>query len=117
MRRSYGDWGAMLNPNDTGYSPYTRATNLLYGLREAISMLREEGLEAVFARHHRHGEATRRAVRALGLEILCQEPAEYSDDLTGVVMPDRHDVDHLRKGILHAFDMSPGARLRTVARK
>jgi alanine-glyoxylate transaminase / serine-glyoxylate transaminase / serine-pyruvate transaminase len=117
LPRSYWDWGAMLKPNETGFFPYTPATNLLYGLREAILMLQEEGLEAVFARHHRHGEATRRAVRAWGLEILCQEPAEYSDVLTTVVMPDGHDADHLRKVILDAFDMSLGAGLGKLARK
>jgi alanine-glyoxylate transaminase/serine-glyoxylate transaminase/serine-pyruvate transaminase len=117
MPRSYWDWGAMLKVNEQGYFPYTPATNLLYGLREALQMLEEEGLENVFKRHHRHGEATRQAVRAWGLDILCQEPAEYSDVLTAVVMPDGHDADQLRKVILDAFDMSLGQGLGKVAKK
>jgi alanine-glyoxylate transaminase/serine-glyoxylate transaminase/serine-pyruvate transaminase len=101
----------MLANNRTGYFPYTPATNLLYGLDEAIRMLQEEGLDNVFARHARHGEATRAAVRAWGLEILCAEPAEYSNSLTAVVMPDGHDGDHLRAVILERFNMSLGAGL------
>ena len=117
LPRSYWDWSAMLKPNETGFFPYTPSTNLLYGLREAIAMLEEEGLENVFARHHRHGEATRAAARAWGLDILCQEPAEYSDVLTALIMPDGHDADALRKVILDAFDMSLGAGLGKVAKK
>lgn len=102
----------MLASNADGYFPYTPSTNLLYGLREAIKMLvEEEGLENVFARHDRLAEATRRAVRGWGLEILCQEPAEYSSALTAVVLPDGHDADRLRKIILERFDMSLGAGL------
>ncbi len=117
MPRSYWDWGAMLKPNETGYFPYTPATNILYGLREAVAMLMEEGLENVFARHARHGEATRAAVKAWGLGILCENPAEYSGVLTAVVMPDGHDADKLRQVILDAFDMSLGAGLGKVAKK
>jgi len=111
LPRSYWDWGAMLETNKTGYFPYTPATNMLYGLREAIAMLQEEGLAAVFARHDRHAEATRRAVRAWGLEILCADPAEHSSALTAVLMPAGHDADELRRVILERFDMSLGAGL------
>ena len=108
---AYWRWQPMLSNNASGYFPYTPATNLLYALREALRMLDEEGLDNVFARHRRHGEATRRAVRAWGLEILCQEQAEYSDSLTAVLMPDGHDADQLRKLILDRFDMSLGTGL------
>ncbi len=111
LPRSYWDWGAMLRDNRTGYFPYTPATNLLYGLREALRMLEEEGLERVFARHLRHAEATRRAVRAWGLEINCLDPDEYSPALTTVVMPQGHDADALRKAILGKFDLSLGTGL------
>jgi alanine-glyoxylate transaminase/serine-glyoxylate transaminase/serine-pyruvate transaminase len=97
--------------NKTGYFPYTPATNLLYGLREALAMLREEGLDNVFARHGRYGAATRAAVRAWGLDILCQDPREYSNVLTAVVMPDGYDADTLRKTILDRYDMSLGTGL------
>ena len=111
MPRSYWDWQEMLAPNATGYFPYTPSTNLLYGLEEAIAMLREEGLSNVFARHARHAAATRAAVQGWGLEILCQEPREYSSILTAVVMPDGHDADHLRGVILDNYDMSLGSGL------
>ena len=111
LPRSYWAWDEMLASNRTGYFPYTPATNLLYGLDEAIRMLQEEGLDNVFARHARHADATRRAVRAWGLEILCAEPLEYSNSLTAVVMPDGHDGDRLREVILDRFDMSLGAGL------
>jgi alanine-glyoxylate transaminase / serine-glyoxylate transaminase / serine-pyruvate transaminase len=111
MPRSYWDWGAMLGPNANGFFPYTPATNLLYGLREAIAMLREEGLDRVFARHARHAAATRAAVEAWGLEILARDPAERSNALTAVVMPEGHDADHLRAVVLDAWDMSLGQGL------
>jgi alanine-glyoxylate transaminase/serine-glyoxylate transaminase/serine-pyruvate transaminase len=111
LPRSYWDWQAMVRDNRAGFFPYTPATNLLYGLRESLRMLFEEGLGGVFARHLRHAEATRRAVRAWGLEILCQNPAEYSPALTAVVMPEGHDADALRKVILERFDMSLGTGL------
>ncbi len=111
MPRSYWDWEAMLATNRAGFFPYTPATNLLFGLREAIAMLHEEGLENVFARHARHAAATRAAVNAWGLEILCQDPREYSNVLTAVVMPEGHDADRLREVILRRFDMSLGAGL------
>jgi alanine-glyoxylate transaminase/serine-glyoxylate transaminase/serine-pyruvate transaminase len=108
LPKSYWDWSAMLASNATGYFPFTPATNLLYGLREAICMLREEGLPAVFARHQRHAEATRRAVRAWGLEVLCANPEEYSAALTAVLLPEGHDADELRRVILERFDLSLG---------
>jgi alanine-glyoxylate transaminase / serine-glyoxylate transaminase / serine-pyruvate transaminase len=117
LPRSFWGWDDMLKANRTGYFPYTPATNLLYGLREALAMLAEEGLENVFARHERHGEATRRAVRAWGLEVLCLEPTEYSGSLTAVVMPAGHDADALRAKILAAFDMSLGMGLGRLAGK
>jgi alanine-glyoxylate transaminase / serine-glyoxylate transaminase / serine-pyruvate transaminase len=111
LPRSYWDWHAMTRDNKAGFFPYTPATNLLYGLRESLRMLFEEGLDRVFARHLRHAEATRRAVRAWGLEILCRNPEEYSPALTAVVMPEGHDADALRKVILERFDMSLGTGL------
>ena len=115
MPRSYWDWAEMLKPNQTGFFPYTPATNLLYGLREAIAMLHEEGLDNVFARHDRHAEATRRAVEAWGLEVLALNPAEYSSSLTAVLLPDGQDADRLRRIILDRFDMSLGAGLGKLA--
>ncbi len=111
MPRSYWDWAPMLAANQNGFFPYTPGTNLLYGLREAMAMLLEEGLDNVFARHHRHAEATRRAVRGWGLEVLAKNPAEYSGSLTAVLMPDGHDADALREVILDGFDMSLGQGL------
>jgi len=109
--RSYWDWEPMLRDNAAGFFPYTPATNLLYGLREAIQMLLEEGLEAIFARHDRHAEATRLAARAWGLELVCRNPAEYSSSLTAVMMPSGHDADALRQVILDRFDLSLGTGL------
>ena len=109
--RSYWNWEEILNANRAGFFPYTPATNMLYGLREALTMLHEEGLSAVFARHARHGEATRAAVRGWGLEILAADPREYSDTLTAVVMPEGIDADSLRALILDTFDMSLGTGL------
>jgi alanine-glyoxylate transaminase/serine-glyoxylate transaminase/serine-pyruvate transaminase len=112
LPRSYWAWDEMLSNGKGGYFPYTPATNLLYGLREALKMLLdEEGLDAVFARHQRHGEATRRAVRAWGLEVLALDPREYSGSLTAVLVPAGHDADRVRKVILEAFDMSLGTGL------
>ncbi|MBE0529853.1 MAG: aminotransferase class V-fold PLP-dependent enzyme [Rhodospirillales bacterium] len=115
--RSYWRWEAMLAPNKTGYFPYTPATNLLYGLREAIAMLMEEGMENVFARHARHGEATRRAVRAWGLEIQCLDEREYSGVLTAVRLPDGHNADAFRKVVLEHFNMSLGNGLSKLQGK
>ena len=115
MVRSYWDWESMLGANETGYFPYTPATNLLYGLAESIDMLLEEGLENVFRRHDRHAEATRGAVRAWGLEVLCRHPEEYSSSLTAVRMPEGHSADALRRTILETFDMSLGNGLGRLA--
>src|SRR5260221_189965 len=117
LARSFWDWAEMLGANATGFFPYTPATNLLYGLREAILMLEEEGLANVFARHDRHAEATRRAVRAWGLEILCQNPEEYSSSLTAVMMPPGHDADRFRAVVLEHFDMSLGQGLSKLSGK
>jgi alanine-glyoxylate transaminase/serine-glyoxylate transaminase/serine-pyruvate transaminase len=107
----------MLEPNRAGYFPFTPATNLLFGLREALHMLEEEGLANVFRRHQRHGEATRAAVGAWGLENVCEDPREYSNSLTAVRMPDGHNADNLRKIILENFDLSLGAGLSKLAGK
>ena len=117
LMRSYWDWEAMLNTNKSGFFPYTPATNLLYGLRESLAMLREEGLDNVFASHARHGEATRRAVRAWGLEVLCLNAAEYSSSSTSVLVPAGHNADELRKTILERFNMSLGNGLNKLAGK
>ena len=109
LPRSYWDWGPMLAANKGGYFPYTPATNLLYGLREAIRMLVEEqGLESVFARHDRLAAATRAAVAAWRLEIQCADPREYSSSLTAVRVPEGTDADELRRVILERFDTSLG---------
>jgi alanine-glyoxylate transaminase/serine-glyoxylate transaminase/serine-pyruvate transaminase len=118
LPRSYWAWDEMLSNAKGGYFPYTPATNLLYGLREALTMLLdEEGLEAVFARHQRHGEAARRAVRAWGLEVLALDPREFSGSLTAVLVPAGHDADRVRKVILEAFDMSLGTGLGKLGGK
>jgi len=112
LPRSYWDWEAMLETGRTGFFPYTPATNLLYGLRESLKMLLdEEGLPAVFHRHARHAEATRRAVAGWGLEVLCADAREHSNSLTAVLVPSGFDADRLREIILGAFDMSLGTGL------
>jgi alanine-glyoxylate transaminase / serine-glyoxylate transaminase / serine-pyruvate transaminase len=117
MPRSYWDWQEMLKPNASGFFPYTPATTLIYGLREAITMLLEEGLDQVFARHLRLGAATRAAVRGWGLEVLCLDPAEYSPVLTAVLMPPGHDADAFRKVVLENYNMSLGTGLAKLAGK
>jgi alanine-glyoxylate transaminase/serine-glyoxylate transaminase/serine-pyruvate transaminase len=117
LPRAYWDWHDMLAINPRGYFPYTPATNLLYGLHEALEMLFAEGLENVFTRHKRHGEATRRAVRAWGLEVLCANPDEYSPALTAVIMPEGHSADAFRKTVLTHFNMSLGQGLSKLADK
>lgn len=117
LSRSFWDWEAMLTANKIGFFPYTPATNLLYGLQEAIHMLEEEGLPNVFARHDRHAEATRRAVQAWGLEVLCADPQEYSSSLTAVMMPEGYDADALLDMILKKFDMCLGIGLGKVKGK
>jgi alanine-glyoxylate transaminase / serine-glyoxylate transaminase / serine-pyruvate transaminase len=108
LPRSYWDWHAMLEANKTGYFPYTPGTNLLFGLDEAVKMLLEEGLANVFARHDRHAEATRRAVRTWGLEVQCADPRHYSSSLTAVRLPEGHSADALRAVILDKYNMSLG---------
>jgi alanine-glyoxylate transaminase/serine-glyoxylate transaminase/serine-pyruvate transaminase len=117
LPRSFWDWQEMIAANKDGYFPYTPATNLLYGLRESLRMLEEEGMENVFARHQRHAEATRRAVHAWGLEVLAKNPAEYSASLTAVLMPEGHNADRLRKIALERFDLSLGTGLSKLAGK
>jgi alanine-glyoxylate transaminase / serine-glyoxylate transaminase / serine-pyruvate transaminase len=117
LPKSYFGWEEMLAANKDGFFPYTPATNLLYGLAEAIDMLHEEGLDRVFARHDRHAEAVRRAIRAWGLEILCREPTDYSSTLTAVLMPEGHDADAFRNVALDRFDVSLGTGLTKVAGK
>ncbi|WP_323123512.1 pyridoxal-phosphate-dependent aminotransferase family protein [Burkholderia alba] len=111
LPRSFWAWDEIVEMNRTGYWPYTPNTNLLYGLSEALDMILGEGLDRVFARHARLGEACRRAVRAWGLEIQCADPAVYSPVLTGVMMPDGIDADAVRQVIYERFDMSLGAGL------
>jgi alanine-glyoxylate transaminase/serine-glyoxylate transaminase/serine-pyruvate transaminase len=117
LPRSYWDWEEMLKANRVGFFPYTPATNLLFGLREALRMLQEEGLPNVFRRHNRHAEATRAAVRAWDLALACEDPLEYSSSMTAVVMPEGHSADRLRQLILEHFDMSLGAGLGKLADK
>jgi alanine-glyoxylate transaminase/serine-glyoxylate transaminase/serine-pyruvate transaminase len=117
LPKSFWSWEDMIANNRNGFFPYTPATNLLYALAESIDMLHEEGLENVFARHDRHAEATRRAVRAWGLEIWCREPKDYSSSLTTVVMPEGQDADRFRKAALEHFDISLGTGLSKLAGK
>jgi alanine-glyoxylate transaminase/serine-glyoxylate transaminase/serine-pyruvate transaminase len=118
LPRSYWSWDTMLAMNPGGFFPYTPATNLLFGLREALEMLHEEGLPQVFARHLRLAEATRAAVDAWGLAIACERPDERSPVVTTVMMPDGHDADRFRAGVLERYNMSLGSglgRLKGVA--
>ncbi len=117
LPRSYWDWEAMIGLNPKGFFPYTPATNLLFGLKEAIRMLETEGLDNVFARHIRHAEAARRAVRAWGLDILCVDPQEYSSSLTAVMIPQGYSGDAFRKVVLENFNLSLGNGLGKVADK
>jgi alanine-glyoxylate transaminase/serine-glyoxylate transaminase/serine-pyruvate transaminase len=111
LPRAYWDWEPMLRDNKAGFFPYTPSTNILYGLREALIMMRDEGLENIWSRHERFGRATRAAVKAWGLDIVAQNPAEYSGVLTAVMMPDGHDADVFRQVVLERFDMSLGTGL------
>jgi alanine-glyoxylate transaminase/serine-glyoxylate transaminase/serine-pyruvate transaminase len=117
LPKSYWDWDAMLSQNVSGFFPYTPATNLLYGLKESLQMLHEEGLENVFARHKRHSEATRRAVRAWGLEIVALDPAEFSASLTAVYTPSGHSADGFRQVVLDHFNMPLGTGLGRLQNK
>jgi len=115
LPRSFWDWQPILSANARGFFPYTPATNLLYGLREALSMLAEEGLDRVYARHARHAEATRAAVQGWGLEVLALDEREYSGSLTAVLLPDGYDADAVRSLILDSYDMSLGSGLGKLA--
>jgi len=115
LPRSYWDWPPVIAASETGMFPYTPATNLLFGLREALAMFDEEGLPAVFARHNRYAEATRRAVRGWGLDIVCQNPDDYSSTVTAVMVPDGHDADQVRRLVLDRYNMSLGAGLGRLA--
>jgi alanine-glyoxylate transaminase / serine-glyoxylate transaminase / serine-pyruvate transaminase len=115
LKRSFWSWDEMLSMNAGGFFPYTPATNLLYGLAEAIDMLHEEGLDNVFARHARHAAATRRAVEAWGLEVFCSDEKSHSNSLTAVLMPEGHSADRFRQTVLDAFDMSLGSGLSKIA--
>ena len=117
LQRAYWDWGDMIGPNKTGYFPYTPATNLLYGLVESIDMLHEEGLENVFSRHSRHAAATRSAVRAWGLEVLCSQQGAESGVLTAVMLPKGHSADAFREKALTDFGISLGNGLSKVSDK
>lgn len=117
LPRAYWDWQPMLRQNKSGLFPYTPATNLLYGLRESLAMIREEGLQNVFARHDRHAEATRRAVRAWGLEVVSRDPSQYSSTLTAVLMPAGYSADEFRRVVLDRFNMSLGNGLGKVQDK
>ena len=117
LPRSYWDWSQVLELSRNGFFPYTPSINLIFGLREAVQMLLEEGLPNVFSRHQRHGHATRAAVRAWGLELVCEEPTEYSNTVTAVFAPEGHSADALRATILDNFDMSLGAGLSKLANK
>ncbi len=117
MPRSYWDWGDMVEPNQKGLFPYTPGTNFLYGLNEAIDMLHEEGLENVFARHSRHGAATRAAVQAWGLEVPCARQGQESGVLTAVKVPEGHSADAFRATALEHYDISLGNGLSKVADK
>jgi alanine-glyoxylate transaminase/serine-glyoxylate transaminase/serine-pyruvate transaminase len=115
LPRAYWDWGPILASNRDGAFPYTPPTNLLYGLREALDLLPAEGLDAVLARHARHAAATRRAVRAWGLELVPLDDREHSASLTAVFVPDGYDADEVRRLILDRYDVSLGAGLGRLA--
>jgi alanine-glyoxylate transaminase / serine-glyoxylate transaminase / serine-pyruvate transaminase len=115
LARSYWDWRPILDQNRDGFFPYTPATNLLFALREALRMLHEEGLPNVFLRHEKHARAARAAVQAWGLEIVCEDPREYSSSMTAFFMPDGHDADRFRAIVLEHFDMSLGVGLSKLA--
>ena len=117
MSRSYWDWKEILELSGKGFFPYTPSINLIFGLREALKMLLEEGLQKVLRRHQRHGQATRAAVHAWGLELVCEEPEEYSNTVTAVFVPEGHSADKFRSAVLEHFDMSLGAGLSKLADK
>src|SRR5262249_33944574 len=108
LPKSFWSWDDMLAMNKIGFFPYTPATQMLHGLAVSIDMLHEEGLDNVFARHARFAEATRRAIRAWGLEILCRDPKYYSPTITAVLLPDGHQADEVRNLALDHFNISYG---------
>jgi alanine-glyoxylate transaminase/serine-glyoxylate transaminase/serine-pyruvate transaminase len=115
LPKNYWDWQEVLKWNRRGFFPYTPATNLIFALREALRMLDEEGLPNVFRRHDRHGESARAAVRGWGLELVCEDPREYSSSMTAFLMPEGYDAEQLREVILEHFDMSLGTGLSKLA--
>jgi alanine-glyoxylate transaminase/serine-glyoxylate transaminase/serine-pyruvate transaminase len=115
LPRAYWEWEEIIKQNEAGFFPYTPPTNLLYGLREALLMLEEEGLSNIFSRHARHAEATRAAVRAWGLELVCEDPREYSSSMTAIFLPEGHNADRLREIILEHFNMSLGIGLSKLS--
>jgi alanine-glyoxylate transaminase/serine-glyoxylate transaminase/serine-pyruvate transaminase len=117
LPRSYWDWGEHIDSNSAGAFPYTPATNLLFGLNEAILMLKEEGLDNVFKRHKRYAEATRLAVQTWGLEVLCENKDDFSNTLTAVLLPEGHNADEFRSIVLDNFNMSLGNGLSRLAGK
>jgi alanine-glyoxylate transaminase/serine-glyoxylate transaminase/serine-pyruvate transaminase len=117
LPRAYWDWQSMLGQNKSGFFPYTPATNLLYGLKESLAMIQEEGLQNVFERHNRHAEATRRAVRTWNLEVVARDPGQYSSTVTAVLMPAGHSADEFRRVVVDRFNMSLGSGLGKVADK
>jgi alanine-glyoxylate transaminase / serine-glyoxylate transaminase / serine-pyruvate transaminase len=115
LPRAYWEWEEIIKQNEAGFFPYTPPTNLFYGLREALLMLEEEGLSNIFSRHARHAEATRAAVRAWGLELVCEDPREYSSSMTAIFLPEGHNADRLREIILERFNMSLGIGLSKLS--
>jgi alanine-glyoxylate transaminase/serine-glyoxylate transaminase/serine-pyruvate transaminase len=115
LPRAYWEWEEIIKQNEAGFFPYTPPTNLFYGLREALLMLKEEGLSHIFSRHARHAEATRAAVRAWGLELVCEDPREYSSSMTAIFLPEGHNADRLREIILEHFNMSLGIGLSKLS--
>jgi alanine-glyoxylate transaminase/serine-glyoxylate transaminase/serine-pyruvate transaminase len=115
LPRAYWEWEEIIKQNEAGFFPYTPPTNLFYGLREALLMLEEEGLSNIFSRHARHAEATRAAVRAWGLELVCEDPREYSSSMTAIFVPEGHDADRLRQIILERYNMSLGVGLSKLS--
>src|SRR5437588_4573000 len=117
LMKSFWGWDEMISMNKIGFFPYTPATQMLHGLKTSIEMLHEEGLDNVFARHDKMAEATRRAVRAWGLEIMCREPRYYSPTVTAVMLPQGHDADAFRSLALDHFNISYGSSFGAHAGK
>jgi alanine-glyoxylate transaminase/serine-glyoxylate transaminase/serine-pyruvate transaminase len=115
--KAYWDWQAIIGANANGFFPYTPPTNLMFGLAEAQSLLGDEGIAQVYARHARHGAATRAAVQAWGLETVCRQPERHSDSLTALLMPDGVDADEVRRVALTNFNVSLGTGLGKLAKK